>query len=62
MYVVMLVVLIMSAYYVTALWIARLDFALPIGILTGLAVIVPYVGMPNAFSASIVAVPAKPAI
>jgi predicted PurR-regulated permease PerM len=41
----LLVVVIMSCYYVTALWIARLDFALPIGILTGLAVIVPYVGI-----------------
>jgi predicted PurR-regulated permease PerM len=41
----MLVVLIMGTYYVTALWLARLEFALPIGIITGLAVIVPYVGI-----------------
>jgi predicted PurR-regulated permease PerM len=41
----MLVVVIMSTYYVTALWLARLEFALPIGIITGLAVIVPYVGI-----------------
>lgn len=41
----LLVMLLMSSYYVTALWIARLEFALPIGILTGLAVIVPYVGI-----------------
>ena len=41
----LLVVLIMSCYYSTALWIARLEFALPIGILTGLAVVVPYVGI-----------------
>jgi predicted PurR-regulated permease PerM len=41
----MLVVLIMSTYYVAALWLTGLDFALPIGILTGLAVIVPYVGI-----------------
>lgn len=40
-----LVVLIMSAYYVSALWLVGLEFALPIGILTGLAVIVPYVGI-----------------
>jgi predicted PurR-regulated permease PerM len=40
-----LVILIMSVYYVTALWIAGLQFALPIGIVTGLAVIVPYVGI-----------------
>ena len=41
----MLVVLIMSAYYVSTLWLAQLEFALPIGIITGLAVIVPYVGI-----------------
>src|SRR5258708_2883055 len=40
-----LVILIMSTYYVAALSLARLDFALPIGIITGLAVIVPYVGI-----------------
>ena len=40
-----LVILIMSVYYVTALWLAGLQFALPIGIVTGLAVIVPYVGI-----------------
>ena len=40
-----LVIAIMSVYYVLALWLARLEFALPIGILTGLAVIVPYVGV-----------------
>jgi predicted PurR-regulated permease PerM len=41
----LLVVLIMSVYYVTALWLAGLDFALPVGLITGLAVIVPYVGI-----------------
>jgi predicted PurR-regulated permease PerM len=41
----LLVVAIMSAYYVAALWFAGLEFALPIGIVTGLAVIVPYVGI-----------------
>jgi predicted PurR-regulated permease PerM len=40
-----LVVLIMSTYYVSALWLVGLEFALPIGILTGLAIIVPYVGI-----------------
>lgn len=39
------VVLLMSVYYVSALWIAGLDFALPVGLITGLAVIVPYVGI-----------------
>ncbi len=41
----LLVVAIMSAYYVSALWLAGLKFALPIGLLTGLAVVVPYVGI-----------------
>src|SRR3989449_664752 len=40
-----LVIATMSVYYVLALWLARLEFAIPIGILTGLAVIVPYVGV-----------------
>ena len=40
-----LVILIMSTYYVVALWLARLEFALPIGIIAGLAVVVPYVGI-----------------
>lgn len=38
------VMLIMSAYYVIALWIAGLEYALPIGILSGLLVFVPYLG------------------
>jgi predicted PurR-regulated permease PerM len=41
----LLVIVIMSCYYVTALSLTGLDFALPIGIITGLAVIVPYVGI-----------------
>jgi predicted PurR-regulated permease PerM len=40
-----LVIFIMSTYYVVALSLARLEFALPIGIITGLAVIVPFVGI-----------------
>jgi len=36
---------LMSCYYVIALGLTGLDFALPIGIITGLAVIVPYVGI-----------------
>jgi len=39
------VVFIMGTYYSIALWVARLEFALPVGILMGLAVIVPYVGV-----------------
>lgn len=41
----LLVIAIMSVYYVVALSVAGLDFALPIGIITGVAVIVPYVGI-----------------
>ncbi len=38
------VVLLMSIYYVTGLWLVGLEFALPIGILTGILVFVPYFG------------------
>jgi predicted PurR-regulated permease PerM len=41
----MLVIVLMSVYYVVALWLAGLKVALPLGILIGLAVIVPYVGI-----------------
>ena len=41
----MLVIFIMSTYYCVALSLTGLDFALPIGIITGLAVLVPYVGI-----------------
>ena len=40
----MLVIVVMTAYYVSALWLARLEFALPVGIITGVLVFVPYVG------------------
>ncbi len=40
----LLVMLLMAAYYVVALWIAGLEYALPIGILSGLLVFVPYLG------------------
>lgn len=39
------VMLLMAAYYVAGLWLAGLDFALPIGLLAGLLVFVPYLGM-----------------
>ena len=41
----LLVMLLMAAYYVVALWIAGLEYALPIGILSGFLVFVPYLGM-----------------
>lgn len=40
----LLVIVVMSLYYVFALWLARLEFALPIGIITGVLVFIPYVG------------------
>ncbi|TAN77812.1 MAG: AI-2E family transporter [Gallionella sp.] len=39
------VMLLMSTYYTVALWLAGLEFALPIGILAGMLVFVPYLGM-----------------
>ena len=38
------VMLLMSVYYVLVLWLAGLEFALPIGILAGMLVFVPYLG------------------
>lgn len=39
------VMLLMSVYYVLVLWLAGLEFALPIGIFAGMLVFVPYLGM-----------------
>ena len=39
------VMIIMSTFYVLGLWLAGLEFALPIGIVTGMLVFVPYLGM-----------------
>lgn len=41
----MMVMLLMSLYYACALWLVGLDYALPIGIVAGLLVFVPYLGM-----------------
>ncbi|TSE18726.1 sporulation integral membrane protein YtvI [Tepidimonas alkaliphilus] len=40
----MLVMGLLAVYYAVALWAVGLDLALPIGVFTGLAVFVPYVG------------------
>jgi predicted PurR-regulated permease PerM len=40
----LLVILVMSVFYVLALWLAQLEFALPIGLITGLLSIIPYAG------------------
>lgn len=39
------VMLLMSAYYVMGLWLVGLEFALPIGVVAGVLVFVPYLGM-----------------
>ena len=39
------VMLLMSAFYVIGLWLVGLDFALPIGVVAGMLVFVPYIGM-----------------
>jgi len=39
-----MVILVMSVYYVAALWATGLEFALPIGIISGILVFIPYVG------------------
>jgi predicted PurR-regulated permease PerM len=41
----MSVMLLMSIYYVLALWLVGLQFALPIGIIAGMLVFIPYLGM-----------------
>jgi predicted PurR-regulated permease PerM len=38
------VMLLMSLFYVLGLWLAGLNFALPVGLITGLLVFVPYLG------------------
>lgn len=39
------VMLVMSVYYVVALWLVGLEFALPIGIIAGMLVFIPYLGI-----------------
>jgi predicted PurR-regulated permease PerM len=38
------VMALMSVYYVLSLWLAGLEFALPVGLITGMLVFVPYLG------------------
>lgn len=40
----LLVMLLLAAYYSLGLWLAGVDFALPLGLLTGLLIFIPYVG------------------
>ena len=41
----MATMLLMSAFYALALWLTGLEFALPIGVVSGMLVFVPYLGM-----------------
>ncbi|MCL2297060.1 MAG: AI-2E family transporter [Proteobacteria bacterium] len=50
-----LVMLALCVYYVTALWAVGLEFALPIGLLTGLLVFIPYVGYGIGLTLAVVA-------
>ncbi|MDR2015436.1 MAG: AI-2E family transporter [Azoarcus sp.] len=38
------VMLLLAVFYSVGLWLAGLDFALPVGVLTGLLIFIPYVG------------------
>ncbi len=40
----LMVMLVLAIYYSVALWIARFDLAIPVGVLTGLLVFIPYLG------------------
>jgi predicted PurR-regulated permease PerM len=45
----MLVILVMAIFYTTGLWLTGLEFFLPIGIITGILVFVPYLGSISGF-------------
>jgi len=49
------VILAMSAFYTLGLWLAGLEFFLPVGIITGVLVFVPYVGMLTGLSLAMLA-------
>ncbi len=51
----MVVIVVMSLYYVFALWLAHLEFALPIGVITGVLVFIPYVGALTGFALGTIA-------
>ncbi len=45
----LVVIAVMTVFYVTTLWLTGLEFALPIGIITGVLVFIPYVGAMTGF-------------
>jgi len=44
------VMLLLAVYYCAGLWLAGISFALPVGILTGLLVFIPYLGYATGFT------------
>lgn len=49
------VMLLLAVFYSVGLWIAGLNFALPVGVITGLLVFIPYVGFGGGLILAIVA-------
>jgi len=49
------VMLLLAVYYSVGLWLAGLDFALPVGVLTGLLIFIPYVGFGSGLILALVA-------
>jgi len=48
------VMLLLAVYYSAGLWLAGISFALPVGILTGLLVFIPYLGYAAGFALALV--------
>lgn len=51
----LLVMVVLAAYYAIALSIARFEIALPVGVFTGLAVFIPYVGYATGLGLALIA-------
>lgn len=49
-----LVMLLLAGYYSAGLWLAGSSFALPVGMLTGLLVFVPYLGFATGFTLALI--------
>lgn len=49
------VMLLLAVYYSLGLWLAGLEFALPVGLLTGLLIFIPYVGFASGLILALVA-------
>ncbi len=49
------VMLLLALYYSLGLWLAGLEFALPVGLLTGLLIFIPYVGFATGLILALVA-------